>query len=70
MDPRIWYEECWKNESTGVFQKRSCVKNTLEDLIQEKTHDATLIQNGKYPGIIIFDDRMLRFMVAAYHWTS
>ena len=31
---------------------------------------ATLIQNGKYPAIIIFDDRMLRFMVAAYHWTS
>ena len=23
------YQKCWKNESTWVFQKRSCVKNTL-----------------------------------------
>ena len=25
----VHYQECWENESTGVFQKRSCVKNTL-----------------------------------------
>ena len=30
----------------------------------------TLIQNGKYPAIIIFDDRMLRYVIAAYQWTS
>ena len=30
----------------------------------------TLIQNGKYQAIIVFDDRMLRYMITAYQWTS
>ena len=56
-----------------------CAKMSKPVQIMEKPHTerncflfsfATLIQNGKYPAIIIFDDRMLRFMVAAYHWTS
>ena len=35
-----------------------------------KMHLYALIQNGKYPAIIVFDDRMLRYMIAAYQWTS
>ena len=31
------YQKCWKNESTWVFQKRSCVKNTLVVLTETKS---------------------------------
>ena len=27
-------QKCWKNESTWVSQKRSCVKNTLKDSLK------------------------------------
>ena len=37
-------QKCWKNESTWVSQKRSCVKNTL-DGDHNKTKDWALVQN-------------------------
>ena len=32
------YQKCWKNEITWVFQKKSCVKNTLTACLKRGKH--------------------------------
>ena len=44
-------QKCWKNESTWVFQKRSCIKNTLslDSSLERLPRQPLKFDNGCHP---------------------